>query len=398
MKGVSFKRGVTLLLIMLSHQFYAADQLIIGAVLDSIMKDLSFSVFWGGVITTLFGLGMVLSSLFTGWIVKKMGLAYTLLVGFFTLSFFTVLTGVSSSIFHMLFFRFGVGIGGGVWNVAYYSFFGSIYPERRGLMSGLAGNMYITGILWSFPVASIVLSCSSSWKMPFYLFGLLSLSISALIFLIIRLEMFERVERREVVEKQQRGYLWRILGDRNVILGCVISLFAAIISYSVTSFYPTYSRTVLNYDVVFSSTLTSAQMCLMLIMTPLILFLSDRYGRKPFLYYSSLPLAPLVYLMFQPRFGNPHLVILLCIVYGAVNAGGYPLVLSFIQDLVTPSMTPIATSLCTAIFNIGSLLSGPTAGYFVSLMGWEKMGFWLFSCCLAYFLAAFMAKETRRQR
>ncbi|MEM3550465.1 MAG: hypothetical protein QXV01_05170 [Candidatus Bathyarchaeia archaeon] len=156
LKELTCNRMVTLLLFMLSHHFYAADQLIIGAVLVEVMRDLSIPIFWGGAITTLFGLGIVFSSMLTGGIAKKIGLAYTLFAGLFTFSLFTVLTGISSSALDMSIYRVGVGIGGGIWNVAYYSVFGSLYPKRRGLASGIAGNMYILGIFWSYPVASMI--------------------------------------------------------------------------------------------------------------------------------------------------------------------------------------------------------------------------------------------------
>ncbi|MEM3550466.1 MAG: MFS transporter [Candidatus Bathyarchaeia archaeon] len=183
-----------------------------------------------------------------------------------------------------------------------------------------------------------------------------------------------------------------MLKSRNIVLGYVISFFAAVNFYSIAGFYPTYLRTVQNYDVVFSTTLTSIQMCSMLIMAPVILYLSDKYGRKPFLYYSSLLLAPVLYFMFRLEANTPYLVLLLSILYGAVNSGGYPLIVSYFQDSVPEPMVPFATSLCATVFNLGSLLSGPAMGYFVSLIGWENVGIWLLFCCLTYFLAAFIAK------
>ncbi|MBS7647779.1 MAG: MFS transporter [Candidatus Bathyarchaeia archaeon] len=383
-----------LLLIMFSHNLYAADQFIIGTVLVNIMTDLSLSIFWSGVIATLFGLGMVFSSLLAGRIIEKIGLFYALLTGLFTFSLFTVLTGFSFSPIDISIYRIFVGIGEGLWNVSYYSVFGSLYPKRRGLASGIAGNMYIVGIFWSYPVASIIFSWMNSWRAPFHVFGLSGLFLLVLIMLAAKFAEFRHLEERENTVKQKER-LPVMLKDRNIILGLIISFFAAITFYSITVFYPTYLRTVLNYDPVFSSTLTSTQMCSMMIMSPLILFLSDKYGRKLFLCSSSLMLAPVVYFMFRPEFGIPHIVSLLCIIYGAVNSGGYPLVVSFFQDLVEAPLIPLATSFCSAVFNIGSLASGPTTTYFVSLVGWEDLWVWLIICCLTYFLAAFMIKAGR---
>jgi hypothetical protein len=41
---------------MFGHQIYAADQIVLGVVLVSVMKDIMLPLFLSGMVTTLFGL------------------------------------------------------------------------------------------------------------------------------------------------------------------------------------------------------------------------------------------------------------------------------------------------------------------------------------------------------
>ncbi|MDI9619338.1 MAG: MFS transporter [Candidatus Nezhaarchaeota archaeon] len=394
MKSRDAKRVLALLSLMICHQLYAADQYIVGAVLLDMMRELSLTIFWGGAIATLFSLGIVVSSMLASWIIRGIGLLNTLLISLFAFSSFTVLTGLSTSAVDASICRVCVGLGQGAWNVAYYSVFGILYPKSRGLMSGVAGNMFILGILWSYPTASLLLSLSGSWRLPFYVFGFSGVVMAAPLLLTVKPGISEDV-KQGTDGRMKKAELLKLLMDRNMASSCALSFFAAVGFGTITSLYPTYLREVLKYGEVLSSAMTSVQMCLTLVAAPVVLSLSDKHGRKPFLYLSSVWVAPLVYLMFRPEIGSPHVTALLCSIYGVLNSGGYPLLLSYIQDLVPVGLIPLATSICTTAYYAGLLASGPIMGSLVALVGWENASFWLIFCYLAYFAAALIVKETR---
>jgi MFS family permease len=374
---------------MFGHQIYAADQIVLGVVLVSVMKDIMLPLFLSGMVTTLFGVGILVGSMLAGWIVQGRGFRFTASFGILCFSIFTLLTGFSTSAWDISLYRVAMGIGEGIWNVAYYSIIGTLFAEKRGFASAIAGNMYILGILWAYPLTSIILVWSGSWRLPLQIFGMLGLFALAIILLTLKPLVSAASTMREATDDNNRSFL----RDRNVLLSCFMGLFNSLVFYSIASFYPTYLMSGLGYDPILSSALMSMQTWSMFITAPVLLYLSDRHGRKPFIYFASLSTAFIVYFMFHLAGSSFATASIACLAYGVANCGGFPMILAFVQDSVGKEKIASVTGIYNIAFYTGTIAAGPVTGFIISTLGWEATGIWLASCSLLYFLAATIAKQ-----
>lgn len=395
MSNVDLKRILAIALIMFGHQLYGVDQIILGTVLVNIMEDISIPLFLGGVIVTLFGAGVVVSSILAGLIIKQKAFGFAISAGILIFSLFTFLTGFASSAWEISFYRIGVGVGEGLWSVTYYSIMGTLFAKRRGLANAIAGNMYILGFLWSYPLIAAILAWSGSWRLPFHVFGLLGFITLALIVSLVKPVALKQSGPLAVIKREEPRS--SILRNRNVILSCFMGIFFSFIFYSVAGLYPTYLRTVLGYDPVSSGILMSMQNWSALVTAPLILFLSDDHGRKPFMYFLSLFSAFIIYFLFHLTPGDFIFAAIVCIIYGT-GAVTYPLTLALVQDSVSTETITYATSIFSSSFYAGAAVAGLSTGYVVSMLGWELASFWLIACCIAFFLVTVMARETRGRK
>lgn len=388
----TFKLILTVIPLMLGHQLYAADQIILGIVLVDIMKEITLSIFWSGLITTFFGVGILIGSMLAAYVARRKGLKFTISVGLLGFSLFTFLTGFSLCIWDLLFYRISMGIGEGIWNVAYYSVIGTFFAKKRGFANAIAGNMYLLGLLWAYPFSGIILVSSGSWRLPLHIFGLLGFFVLLLLLLTLRSDAWTTTPPQTEANSER---LLFVLKNRNVNSGCLMGIFNALLFFSVAGFYPTYSMLMLGFDSFQSSVLMSVQSWLMFVTSPIILFLSDRYGRRLFLYFTSLLSAIAVYFMFNLPRGNFALAAMASLFYGVASAGGFPLLLAFVQDSVTGASIVPATSLFTVAFYIGTITAGPVTGYIISSLGWEHASLWLALCCFMWFLIAVLTKPTQ---
>lgn len=385
---------LTVVPLMFAHQLYAADQIILGVVLTDMMKDIDLSIFLGGAIVTLFGVGVLIGSMLAGWIAQEKGFKFSASVGILIFSLFTFLTGFSSSAWDISLYRVCMGIGQGVWNVAYYSIIGTLFVEKRGFLTAIAGNMYILGLLWAYPFATLIRIWSGSWRLPLNIFGLLG--FLTLIIILLTLKPDRRALAKSNVDVKDESLL-SILRNRNVLLGCLMGVFQSLTFFSVTSFYPTYLTSAIHFDPLLSSILMSIQTWSIFMVTPIILLLSDRYGRKPFLCLMGLSLASITYFMFNLNLieANFTSAAIASIIYGVAGSGGFPLILAFVQDSVTRAEIASATSLFTVAYYVGTIATGPITGYITYSLGWTATGLWLTFCCLMFFLLAIMTKRAR---
>lgn len=388
---------LTLTVLAFGHQVYGADQVAIGIVLNEVMKDIGAPLALGGLLATLFGLGQVISSNPAGLIIERRGPRFALCLGIGIFSLFTLLTGLARTYLDASFYRVCFGIGQGVWNVTYYSTIGMLFAERRGLANAVLGLMFPIGVLWGAPATAIAFVWSGDWRTPFYVLGIVGFLITAIIILAVKSSTFKRpgsqVTARGNQPKSAESFL-SILKVRNVALGCIIGMFFALTFSSILALYPTYLRTVLGMDPVTSGVIMSLQTWPWIIVAPIFLTISDRYGRKWFLCYYGLFSAFAVYYMFHLPPENFVLAGAVSFIYGVAGAGAFSMIMIFIQDSVKESKIGASTGLVNSFIYIGVTVAGPITGYIVSLWGWAFAGYWLAGCGVVFFIAALVVKET----
>ncbi|MEM2146827.1 MAG: MFS transporter [Candidatus Jordarchaeaceae archaeon] len=389
-----FKIMIIIIPLLFGHQLYAADQAILGTALTNVIRDLDIPLVLGGTITSTLGFGIIIGSLTASLIIRKRGFVYTLSLAITVFSFFTFLTGFSFSAWDLLLFRILVGVGEGLWNVAYYSMVGILFSKNRGLAIAITGNMYPIGLLWAYPLITSFITWFGNWRLPFIFFGLLGFPIAVLINLFIKSIMLKQYTHSgNGAKKDRRLHSYRsTLMKASVLSGCIMMFFHALIHSSILTYYPTYLVNI-GYDQTVSGVLMAILSFMLLISTVIILLLSDRYGRKPFIYCSALFSAVASVLMFQLRSKNFVYSAAICVFFGATQmGGGYPLIAAFVQDSVSVETIGFAMSVISISYYVGNLIAGPATGYIVFFSGWMFGGFWLALCCLSVFTALILVK------
>jgi predicted MFS family arabinose efflux permease len=373
---------------MIGHQLYAANQVNLGAILTTIAMDLKIPLSISGTIATLFAVGIIVSSILGTFTIRRKNLKPVLFFGIFLFSVFALLEGFSSSTWDLSLYRFGLGVGEGLWNISYFSFLGLLFAEIRGLLSSLAGNMYNLGLIWAYPFMVIMTSLSGSWRIPLYILGLLGIFTS---FLLLVMVPSTRSDHNMDSNLKLNSSTRR---NRNVSLGSLIGFISAVIFFAVANFYPTYLIT-RGFSPEFSSLIMSIQGWSMFVSRPPILYLSDKQGRKRWLYFASILSIPVTYLMFNLHHSDFTPTAAISIIYGIVSGLSFPLTLVFIQDSVAKDSIIYATSVYNAAYYTGGAITGFVTSSIISTMGWEVVGAFLALLSFMLFLAVAATKEIK---
>ena len=373
----------------LAHQVYAADQVNIGIILQDLMKELRAPLVLGGFLATLFGLGQVVGSNPAGWLVERKGISLSLLLGLFTFSLFTLLTGLSLGYWDAGLYRVGLGLGQAVWNVAFFSYVGTLFAGRRGLGMAILPLNYPIGIVWGAPATALIAVWWGSWRAPFYLFGLFGFLVLVFLILAIRSIAPRPIDTKMAVSIK---YYLSVLRTRNVTLGSLVALFYGLNFASILALYPTYLRSVVMFDPITAGTVMSLQMWVPIILAPFVLILSDKFGRKPFLSSFGLVAAFSLYLMFHIPPEDFSSAALANLLYGVSGAGTFALIVAFMQDSVPHERVGVATGLANFFIYVGVTVAGPISGFITSLLGWAMTSLWLIFLSVGLFMAAFLSK------
>lgn len=238
-----------LVLLAASYVINAADRQVFFVVLPAISDELQFSLASGGLLATIFTLGIGLAGVPVGYALDRYSRKVVMLVGIAIYSLFTVLTALAAGFFDMAIYRGVTGIGEAMQQAALFSAVGAYFYQRRAMALGTVNFAYGLGAFFGPLLGGLLLESTGSWEAPFYIYGATGLVFVALILFIVPRAFTEQVDpgAEGAAAAEMDARMPEQLLNRNMIIGAINAAVVGISMYGYLSLYPTFLQEELGF-------------------------------------------------------------------------------------------------------------------------------------------------------
>ena len=238
--------AASMFLCCLSYVINAMDRQVFPSLLVGIDKHYGFGLQQGGLLATIFTLGLAACGFAAGGLVQRFGRKRTMLAGIAIYSIFTVLTGLALGFGDMFVYRALSGAGEALQNAALFTAVGTYFAANRAMALGTLNFAYGAGSFFGPLFGTQIAAATGEWQIPFYVYGVLGIVFVLLIAIVVPTS-FTESEDREAADVRDNGIttVW----NRNVLLCAVAAAVAGISMYGYIGLYPTYLRTELGFSV-----------------------------------------------------------------------------------------------------------------------------------------------------
>jgi MFS family permease len=357
-----------------SYVVNAMDRQVFPVLLVSINKTFHFSLAQGGFLSTIFTLGIGLGGIPTGYVLDRFSRKTTVLVGILVYSIFTLLTAFAISFVDMAFYRAMTGVGEAMQNAALFSAVGAYFYRRRALALGSLNFAYGLGGFFGPLLGTQMLTTFGTWKVPFYMYGIVGCAFVVLIFLAVPKIFTERVDiMHENSTNEQVVHMPVQLFNRNIIVGIIAAAVVGLSMYSYIGLYPTFLQTQLHFTLGQASFAASLFGIGALMGIPAG-YLGDRFNQKWVIIISLICGIGVGYVLFDAA-KTPLTQDLFSFLEGAFGSGFlFVNIYSLMQRCVPPNMIGRASGVYIASFYLPAALAGYLFALLVGSLGWGGAG------------------------
>ncbi|MFJ4172381.1 MFS transporter [Paenarthrobacter sp. NPDC089714] len=363
-----------LVLLAGSYVINSMDRSVYPVVMPEIRQDFGFSLNEGGLLATIFTLGLGLAALPTGFMIDKFSRKAAMLVGIALYSAFTVLTAVSTGFGDMLAYRALSGVGESMQMTAVFTAVGAYFVANRAFALGSLNFAFGIGTYLGPVLGANIMSASGQWQVPFYVYGGIGFLFVALLWLFLPKTFSEYKEQAGeddgVTAADRFSHVPAKLLNRNVLLLGATAAVMGVTMFGYIALYPTYLRTELGFSLQDASMAAGMYGIGALLGLPAG-WLSDRFSQRPTLLICLLSATVVGFLLFN----GPTSVLVQCILsvlLGALfNGFCHVNIYSAIQRSVRPDMLGRASGVFVAAFYCAGVFAGTLFATLVQSLGWS---------------------------
>lgn len=345
------------------------DRQVFPVLVPPIRDYFGFSLAEGGLLSTVFTLGVGLAGFPAGYFIDRYSRKSVIQAGILIFSGFTLAQAFAFGLADMTFYRVLSGVGEGVQNAALFATLGAYFQRRRALALGTLNFSFGLGAFLGPLFGAYLLQVGGTWRMPFYVYAGIGFLFLAIIAATVPKHFTERESGVEARQAKEPATEKHALFNRNVA-ACAIA--AGIIGFSMYSYiglYPSFLQGQLG----FSSSQASLALSMFGIGAMMGIpagLLGDRYNQR-WLIIGSIGAAMLTgYLIFNWA-TSPAWHIGLSFVEGAFASGFlYTNVYSLIQRSVPGNAVGRASGVFVSALYLPSAVSGYVFGYLEGIAGW----------------------------
>jgi MFS family permease len=358
-----------------SYVVNAMDRQVFPVLLTPISHDYGFTLGQGGLLSTIFTLGIGLSGVPAGYLLDRLSRKSVIILGVFIYSVFTLLTMVAAGFWDMLAYRALSGVGEALQNAALFSAVGAYFFARRSLALGSLNFAYGLGGFVG-PLAGAKLAGGGHWQVPFLVYGVIGLAFCVLIAVVIRKTFTERQEVAGDVDRPlDVAHVPQRLYNRNTVLLGVTAVVVGMSMYGYIGLYPTFLVSQLHW--------TSGQAALAASMFGLgaLLgipagWLGDRVNQRVLMTVALLIGAVVGYLLFNGPTGAVAQYVL-SFAEGAIASGFlFVNIYSAMQRAVRPHLIGRASGVYVSAFYVPAAFAGYLFSALVAGAGWGGAAIW----------------------
>jgi MFS family permease len=385
----------SLVVLAVSYAVNAMDRQVFPVLLPGISGEYGFTLDQGGLLATIFTLGLGLAGLPTGYLLDRLSRKAVMLAGILVYSAFTILTAAAAGFWDMLAYRTMSGVGEAMQNAALFSAVGAYFFANRSLALGSLNFAYgMGGFLGPFLGAKM--AGGGHWRIPFLVYGLAGIGLVVFIAVVIRKSFTEKEEvTGELDRRPSVGHVPARLYNRNILLLGLTAMVVGISMYGYIGLYPTFlvQHLGMGKD---QAALAASMFGLGALLGIPAGWLGDRLNQRTIMISSLLVGAVVGYLLFNgPTSAGPQYV--LSFAEGAVASGFlFVNIYSAMQRSVRPQMIGRASGLYVASFYIPAAFAGYLFSAFVGGAGWGGAGFWQLTVLPLVGVAALLFVDVRQ--
>lgn len=390
---------ISLVVVCLSYVVNAMDRQVFPVLLPQVSKDFGFSLAQGGLLATIFTLGIGLAGVPAGYLLDRLSRKVVILIGIGVYSVFTILTAMSVNFFDMFAYRALSGVGEAMQNAALFSAVGAYFFANRAMAIGSLNFAYgIGGFVGPLLGAKLAVSFGT-WTAAFYVYGAIGFLFVIVIWIFIKKRFTEQVELPgQVVLKPVLDNLDQVPSrfmNRNVLLLGLTAAVVGIAMYGFIGLYPTFLQKELGFSLIDAGAVTSMFGLGAMVGLPAG-YLMDKLNIRLVLIWSLLIGSVIGYLIFN---GPTDLgwQYVLAFGEGAVASGFcFVGVYTALQRAVRPEMIGRASGFYISCFYIPASIAGYIFSSLVGVVNWGGAGFWQLTVLPLVGVVAMLFVQTRR--
>jgi MFS family permease len=338
--GRNLTAGILMFGVLLaSYAMNAMDRQVFPLILPEVRKEYGFDLAAGGLLSTIFTLGMAVAGIPTGWMLARF----------------------------MLFYRAATGIGEAMQITALIAIASNYFTSYRSSAVGALSFTYGIGAIVGPLLAGYLLTNYQTWRAPMVGYALLGGVAIIAIYAFVRPWFSELIsDTATEADKNVSGTLF----NRNVFVLIVLAILWGLTLQSYFGLYPTYLRESLKFTPGDAATLMS---CFGIGGLTSIGggWLGDRFSAKALLSVSFFIASIIGYLLFHAITGFMALAAAQ-IVWGAVGGGTlFVNVATYFTKAVQLPLAGRAAGLFVTAFYGAGAVSGYILGLLVSNLGWQ---------------------------
>ncbi len=346
-----------------------ADRVTVAPAMQHIMKELELSAIGGGSFMSAWYLGYMITLIPGGMMVDRLGYRKVLLASFAAIGLGGFLMANMTSYTQGLIFRFISGMGAGaVIPCGMRAAFDWFSAKGRGKAVGF----FMTGTNCGLALTNLIvprLLANHSWKIPFYLWGSVTLTVGVLAFFLLRQRDSAQAANKPPVSaaaffKQSAG----LLANWNLMVVAVAGMGFLWGNVGTQTWINQYMNKRLLIDPVMVGNLVVVYAITGLVCKFLSGVLIDAVKSRKWLLMGMMGFYGLVLVWFGAN-TVAWLLYLLVPLCGLANALPSPLLNVIASESVEPHLRGTAIGLVTALYQVGSLIAPMAVGYVVDSTG-----------------------------
>ncbi len=335
------------------------------------------SAYFMGALITLLPIGLILDR-------KYQIREHILLLGFITLSTSAFLFHVSMNfLLGMILARIIMGIANSAMRVSTFAIIAEEFPSHRGFANALVMTFMGLGAVIGFFFGG------PAWITFFFWIALTSLPF---IFVFIFLIVMSPVKKGITTPKVSFSLVSKILPRWNVLASIgPLSFLTFILGIGIT-IYPRFTREILKIDPQMTNIAIGVALILFSMMLPVIGYLSDRHGRKPFILASMIGTGILLPLVVGPQ--DTMIFITGLVVVGSIQSGlmaaADPLLMDTVENELLKlgkedvDLFGIAGTLRSFAWGLGFIIGPLITGLLITFLSIPLMALFIGISCFAW--------------